>query len=268
VLSRVPRSVCSPGGIRYTVSFVLRANYAAGVGARRALPAPAPCAQVTGRAYRLAHLPRKLFSAGTRWQMRNELYPLLSWQVSFEFLGYNAPPVPGWSRRPVTARRRPRHSVARYASSACRNLERPRCRITRWLASETCSRLHTSWDVYPCTSRKVTTSRCAGGNASIAARMTPRVSFESSRSSAAPQATGNDTQPPGEADFAPRKRSGLTAGSNGSSARLHTAENGTLRRSRRACVLAQLTTMPKSHVLKVERASKRCRPRNTTNQAS
>src|SRR5215471_2524164 len=89
-------------------------------------------------------------------------------------------------------------------------------------------------------------------------------------SGASAQSAGNDAQWPGHRGAAGgKKRSGATAGSNESSTdRSQNADNGIVRLSRAAVVLAVKIRMRKIHVLSDERARKRSRPRSTPSHAS
>src|SRR6266851_3500620 len=95
-----------------------------------------------------------------------------------------------------------------------------------------------------------------------------KVSWESRRSSGISfQSHGNDTQCPGHrGESAGRNRSGSTVGSLEAELSSANEENGTLRPSRSARVLAQLVRMQKIQVLSEDRPSKRSSPCRTPNQ--
>ena len=104
-------------------------------------------------------------------------------------------------------------------------------------------------------SRNEMTARCVAGSASIASASRSLVSPATSASSG--QATGLTAQWPGQrACSESRKRSASTAAS-GTRPGSCRAENGSVRPSRTARVLAMLVRIRKIHVLSDERPSKR-----------
>ena len=90
------------------------------------------------------------------------------------------------------------HSPPIYGSTAVRTLARARCRITRPWVSRMPSTLHTSSVEQPSTSRRVSTSRWLGGNASIAFwSCSPASRARSRPSGEVPRSQGGVVQWPG-----------------------------------------------------------------------
>src|SRR6266849_6749714 len=127
--------------------------------------------------------------------------------------------------------------------------------------------LQTSGADHPTTSRRVITSRCVGGSASIALRTLFRVSLESNRASGIPdQLRGGDAQVRGRGSWSPWKRAGSTTGVVAFSPSRD--EKPPDRASCTARLLARFMTMLQIHVFSDDLASNRPLPRRTPNQAS